>query len=183
MRVAVATLLLVLAFGAPAAAGGWAVTTLDQLPPDIHAGQTYAIGYTIRQHGVTPVDVTKMGGTSEIQATAPDGAKTLRYPGVPEGPTGHYVAQVTFPSDGTWTWTVTQGPFAPQPLGPVTVGALALATGAPAPVAAPVSAPASTPQPTGPNAPLVIALLLASSGAAILFGSRVAVFAHRRGTA
>lgn len=183
MRVAVATIVLLLAFGAPAAAGGWAVTTLDQLPPEIHSGQQYALGYTIRQHGVTPIDVTKMGGTTEIQITAPDGAKTLRYPGVPEGPTGHYVARVSFPSDGTWTWTVTQGPFAPQPLGSVTVGAVAVATDAPVQVAVPAATTASTPQPTGPNALLVVALLLASSGAAILFGSRAAAFVDRRTTA
>lgn len=182
MRILVASLLLLVALGTPAAAGGWAVTTLDQVPPDVHAGQTYAIGYTVRQHGVTPIDLGKMGGSTEIQVTAPDGAKTLHYPGVPEGATGHYVAQVTFPYDGTWTWTVTQGPFQPQPLGTVTIGASAAATEAPA-RPAPVAVPAGVPQPTGPNALLVVALLLASSGAAVLFGSRLAVFADHRARA
>ena len=37
-----------------ALAGGFAVTTLDPLPQAFHAGQTYRIGYVIRQHGVTP---------------------------------------------------------------------------------------------------------------------------------
>ena len=35
-------------------AGGWAVTTLDPLPNELRAGETYAIGYVIRQHGQTP---------------------------------------------------------------------------------------------------------------------------------
>lgn len=183
MRVLGAVLGLLLAFGTPAAAGGWAVTTLDQVPPDLQAGDTYAVGYTIRQHGVTPVDVKKMGGTTEIQITSPDGATTLRYPGVPEGAVGHYVAKVTFPSNGTWTWTVTQGPFAPQPLGFVTVGAAAMASAAPAPSAAAVPASAPAPQPAGSNALLIAALLLAASGATILFGSRLAVFADRRARA
>src|SRR5438128_12344573 len=35
-------------------AGGWAITTLDSLPNELRAGETYAIGYVIRQHGQTP---------------------------------------------------------------------------------------------------------------------------------
>lgn len=172
---------LSLLFAAPALAGGWAVTTLDQLPPDIRAAQEYAIGYTIRQHGVTPVEVEKMGGTTEIQITAPDGAKTLRYKGAPEGATGHYVATVNFPYQGTWTWKVTQGPFQPQELGAVYVLAPVGAEAPAQPVAVAAAVPASAPQ--GPNGLLVTALLLASAGAAILFGSRLAVFADRRATA
>ena len=181
---ALSALALSLLFAAPAFAGGWAVTTLDQLPPDIRATQTYSIGYTIRQHGVTPVNVEQMGGTTEIQVTAPDGAKTLRYKGAQEGATGHYVATVIFPYQGSWTWRVTQGPFQPQGLGTASVLA-PVGADAPAQPAAPVAAaaPAPAPQPAGPNALLVIALLLASSGAAILFGSRLAVFADRRATA
>lgn len=179
---ALTALILTLALGAPALAGGWAVTTLDQLPPELRATETYSIGYTIRQHGATPINVEQMGGTTEIQITSPDGAKTLRYKGVPEGATGHYVAKVIFPYDGTWSWRVTQGPFEAQSLGPITVlpfAAAPPAQGAPAAAAA----PAQTPAPSGPNALLVTALLLASAGAAILFGSRLAVFAGRRATA
>jgi hypothetical protein len=172
---------LSLLMAAPAFAGGWAVTTLDDLPPDIRAAQSYTIGYTIRQHGVTPIDVETMGGTTEIQITAPDGAKTLKYKGTQTGATGHYTATVIFPYQGSWTWQVTQGPFQPQGLGTVSVLAPAGAD-APAQPAAPVAAAAPAPaqQPAGPNSLLVIALLLASAGAAILFGSRLAVFADRR---
>lgn len=187
---AATALALTLALAATAFAGGWAVTTLDQLPPDMRAAQSYAIGYTIRQHGVTPVNVEPMGGTTEIQITAPDGAKTLRYKGAPEGATGHYVATVIFPYQGVWTWQVTQGPFQPQGLGTTNVlapvGADASAPAAPAAAAAAApaaAAQAQAPQPAGPNALVVIALLLASAGAAILFGSRLAVFADRRAAA
>lgn len=171
---------LSLLMAAPAFAGGWAVTTLDQLPPDFRAAQSYAIGWTIRQHGVTPVNVEEMGGTTEIQITAPDGAKTLKYRGTQSGAVGHYTANVIFPYQGSWTWQVTQGPFQPQGLGTIVVLAPAGAD-APAQPAAPVAAaPAPQQQPAGPNPLLVIALLLASAGAAILFGSRLAVFADRR---
>ncbi|MGH2379588.1 MAG: hypothetical protein ACRDGT_14115, partial [Candidatus Limnocylindria bacterium] len=120
MRRVLATLTalaLSLALGAPAIAGGWAATTLDEVPPDVRAGDTYQIGYTIRQHGVTPVNVDK----TEIRLTSPDGAKTLSYAGVREGATGHYVAKVTFPYEGAWSWSVTQGRFGAQPLGTVKV--------------------------------------------------------------
>lgn len=182
MRVLVATLLLTLALGGPALAGGWAVSTLDTLPPEIHAGQTYTIGWTIRQHGQTPIDVESMGGSTEIQATTPDGTKTLSFRGRRDsGPTGHYVASVLFPTDGTWTWQVTQGPFAPQPLGTLIVLAAAgtAATSAsPATQAAPLAA-APAPARSGPNPWLIAALLLAASGAAVVFGSRIAAVMTR----
>lgn len=178
MRVALTALVLSLALGAPALAGGWAVTTLDQLPPDLKATETYAIGYTIRQHGVTPVTPDRLEGTTQIQVTSPDGAKTLRYQGVPDGAPGHYVAKVIFPYDGKWTWRVTQGWFAPQELGSIDV--LPLAAVEPAqPAAVAAAAPSPVQRPAGPNALLVTALLLGLSAGAIIFGSRLALAAAK----
>ena len=172
------TLVLTLALGATALAGGWAVTTLDQLPPDFRAQETYSIGYTIRQHGETPVNVDKapFNSTTEIRITSPDGAKTLSYKGVQTGATGHYVAQVIFPYDGAWTWKVTQGPFEAQSLGQVKVLPFAGAAQQAAPAGAAAPAPVS---PSGPNPMLITALLLATAGAAILFGTRLAAFGRR----
>lgn len=178
--VTLAAVLLTLALGAPAIAGGWAATTLDEVPPDMRAGETYQIGYTIRQHGVTPRNVEDMGGTTEIRITSPDGAKTLSYAGVREGATGHYIAKITFPYEGAWTWSVTQGPFQPQALGTVKV---LPAAGAAAQPAQPAAAGASARQPASTNPFLAIVLLLAVAGAAVLFGTRVAAFAGRRASA
>ncbi len=101
---------------APAAlAGGWAVTSFDQLPPEFQAGETYPLGYTVLQHGQTPVQVD-----TEIVARSEDG-RQVSFTGVPEGPVGHYLAEVRFPQSGRWSWQVTQGPFGPQELGYVTV--------------------------------------------------------------
>lgn len=181
MRILVATLALMLALGTTAVAGGWAVTTLDTLPPDIGAGQTYTIGWTIRQHGITPVDVDRMGGTTEIIATSPDGSRTVSFAGLRDGDTGHYAAKVTFPSDGTWTWKVTQGPFQAQSLGTVVVSpASSLAGNVPAAQGAPATNTAASggAAPTS-NPWLVVALLLASGGAAVLLGTRVAALTVR----
>ena len=103
----------------PALAGGWAVTTMDELPPDgFRAEQTYRLGYTIRQHGSTPVEAA----TTEIRVrSAKGGGVVAAFPGVPDGVPGRYVAEVRFPAPGDWIWEVTQGPFPMQSLGTVTV--------------------------------------------------------------
>jgi hypothetical protein len=49
------------AFAAPARAGGWAVTTLDPLPSAPAAGVPVVVGFTIRQHGRTPVALDDVG--------------------------------------------------------------------------------------------------------------------------
>lgn len=167
LRILAATAALVLALATPAVGGGWAVTTLDNVPDPFDAGHTYAIGYTIRQHGVTPISVDR----TEIQATHSESGKRLAFPGVADGPVGHYLAQVTVPAAGSWTWEVTQGPFAPQPLGTLSVGMPATAA-APAAVTGP-QAPA-TQAPTGPNGLLLGGLLVALAGAAVLFGGQLA---------
>lgn len=108
------------ALATPALAGGWAVTTFDQMPGQFLSGQEYSLGYTIRQHGETPVNVDK----TEILAVAASG-RTLSFPGTSQGGVGHYVAAVFFPAGGTYTWQVTQGGFAPQDLGALAVVAAA----------------------------------------------------------
>jgi hypothetical protein len=105
---------------APAFAGGWAVTTFDDMPGQFVSGKEYLLGYTIRQHGQTAINVDK----TEILALASSG-RTLSFPGKSEGAVGHYVATVFFPASGTYSWQVTQGDFAPQDLGRVTIMAAA----------------------------------------------------------
>ena len=112
---------LAVAGSAPAGAGGWAVTTLDPLEsPQPH--QQVDIGFTIRQHGVTPVAVDGVA----ILVTDAQGA-TESFPAHADGPVGHYVAAVTFPDSGSFNWSVEQGWFGHQDLGTVRVGAGAAA--------------------------------------------------------
>jgi len=100
---------------ASAVAGGWATTTVDKLDDPVRAGDRALVGYTIRQHGVRPVSLENTG--IEIRR----GARRAFFPGRPSGATGHYVASVTFPARGTWTWSARQGWFAPYDLGTVSV--------------------------------------------------------------
>lgn len=131
--------LLLLASAVPALAKEGAVTKLDPgSPTEWRAGQTYALGYTIRMDGVEPYKADR----TEIVANSLDGKTSLVFPGVADSTAGHYTAKVTFPSAGTYSWKVTQGSFfAAFDLGTLSV-LPAIAT---APAGASPAAPAADP--------------------------------------
>jgi hypothetical protein len=150
-RVVLGSLAASLALCASAAyAGGWAVTTLDPVASEFTAGETYRIGYTIRQHGETPL----AGARTAIEIQSPNGPGQ-RFAAVPDGPTGHYVAEVTFPQAGEWQWRVDQSPFPPQPLGAVRV----------------ISGPSAS-----TSSPLLPGLMLATGLATLVFAWRLVVY-------
>ncbi len=161
-----AVALLTLTLAMPALAGGWAVTTLDSLPDRFVAGETYELGYTIRQHGVTPVNVDK----TQVRISE-DGGKRLSFDGIRDGGTGHYIAKVSFPKAGAWTWEVTQEPFAPHALGPITAVAPPLAAGQASAPPVPAQQPRSEPL-------IVLGIALALAGAIALFGTRIVAYAR-----
>src|SRR3954462_4958785 len=114
----VAAAALLVSLAGPAAAGGWAIPTLDPLPAGgIAPGQPTPLGYTVRQHGMTPVALTD----SHLLVTLADG-QVLTFPGVPEGPVGPHVAVVTVPVAGHFALATDQGWFADQDLGHLDVG-------------------------------------------------------------
>lgn len=106
-----------LAIASGASAGGWALTTLDAVPTPV-PGEPTTVGFTIRQHGVTPVDLTE---GVELVVTAPDGAATV-FPAAGDGTIGHYTATIVVHSTGTYTWLVRQGWFGEQSLGALVAG-------------------------------------------------------------
>ena len=127
------------ALAAPALAGGWAITTVDTLPQEFRAGETYTIGFTILQHGTMPFE----GAETEIRVISTTTRERHTFAGRPEGAKGHYVAEVRVPSAGEWRWEVQPGWFEKQDLGLLNVlPPLSAASGGSADKAA-VSAPAS----------------------------------------
>jgi hypothetical protein len=130
--VAAAGLLLALSAGA-ATAGGWATIQADTgNPQQPNAGEPFTFGFTVLQHGVTPAGwvetptfVGISGATGErVEAKA-----------VAQGADGHFVATVTLPSAGYWTWQVQLTDLivetAPQPMAVALNGVLpAMDTGA-----------------------------------------------------
>jgi cytochrome c2 len=144
------TLLLV----SPALAGGWAVITLDELPGEIVAGGPLEIGFTVRQHGVTPLD----GLTPTVHAR--QAGFTLTEQAKAQGGTGHYVATLTFPQAGEWTWSI-EAFTGNQPMPPLSV----------------IAAPAVTKSEVQNQIPANLPLLAGSLG---LIGLAVGLFVAMR---
>ena len=109
-------ILALLALAVPALAGGWAVLTLDSLPREVRAGADIQLGFVVRQHGKTPTNTDlngnplrpvltafKQGG---IAGSQPSAAATIRAEARQQGPTGHYVVDLAFPSAGAWAWQI-----------------------------------------------------------------------------
>jgi hypothetical protein len=112
------------AIASGASAGGWALTTLDAVPTPV-LGEPTTVGFTIRQHGVTPVDLTE---GVELVVTAPDGTTTV-FPAAGDGTVGHYTATIVVHSTGTYTWLVRQGWFGEQSLGTLVAADAAAGSG------------------------------------------------------
>jgi hypothetical protein len=115
LRVLVSSAILAIPFvtGSTAAAGGWAVSTLDELPAPA-PGETVTVGFTIRQHGVTPVNLDDVG----VEVVGPSGDVEF-FAATQEGAVGHYVADVVFGESGVHTWAIRQGWFADHELGTI----------------------------------------------------------------
>jgi hypothetical protein len=158
LTVALACVGLAVVWMPSALAGGWAVTTLDPLPSELQAGQTYPIGYVIRQHGQTPF----IGAHTAIEIRSSDAQVPSRFVGIADGVPGHYVAQVTFPSAGEWRWDVDQTPFESQALGTITVldAAASVEPRAPVPQSEAAGSPALWPEPLRLGLPLATAVAL-----------------------
>jgi len=138
-----------------AAAGGWAISTLDQLPGEVHAGETVSLGFMVRQHGKTPINQVE----PYIQAYNPETGESMRADAVQEGEVGHFVVEIVFPAAGTWEWSIVPAPFEGTQLEPLNV--------LPATLAQPAASPQQTVAFDGNN----LRVLLRWSGIALLLGA------------
>jgi hypothetical protein len=160
MRRLTLVLVLTAAVAVPAGtaqAGGWATVEVAPPPAGIAAGDEWRAELLIKQHGITPLD----GLEPSVEIT--DGAGAVRsFRARPAGRPGTYVADVTYPSAGTWNTRFYDGftNATPHRLAPLTV---APAGGAPATLAS--ERPASEPAPAagggGPSPQAVAVALVA----------------------
>lgn len=97
----VLALLLSVVFAIPVFAGGWAVITLDELPTGIVAGKPFTVGFTVLQHGKTPLDGLSPTITANLYKD-----EEFVVPAEPQGEPGHYTATLTFPKEGKWRWSI-----------------------------------------------------------------------------
>jgi len=101
-RIALSLALLVtIVFVVPVFAGGWAVITLDKLPSGIVAGEPLTVGFMVRQHGKTP-----MADIFPTITVTLSKSESFVVKAEPEGEVGHYVATLTFPKEGNWSWSI-----------------------------------------------------------------------------
>ena len=141
-------------------AGGWAVATLDTLPPYATAGQPLEVGFMIRQHGQTPWSYDSV----KVVARREEGGDSFAVDARPEGAEGHYAATLNFPTSGTWRWEIETGLYPErQPMPPLIVAASDSA-----------SATATTPQAASPLPMLIgwIGLIGAAGGVIALARTR-----------
>jgi hypothetical protein len=100
---AAAALLVALSAGA-VSAGGWATIKADATnPPQPNAGEPFTFGFTVLQHGVTPAGWVETPTFLGINGTT---GERVEIKAAAEGADGHFVATVTIPSAGYWTWQV-----------------------------------------------------------------------------
>lgn len=104
-------------------AGGWATVTLDDLPAEVHAGEPFTIGFTVLQHGVTPVHDLGPDYPVEplIVANSIPAGERVEFEATPTKKPGHFQAEITLPSEGNWAWSITPQPFGEQVLEPISV--------------------------------------------------------------
>ncbi|MEO8228805.1 MAG: hypothetical protein ABI628_03475 [Chloroflexota bacterium] len=149
-----------------ALAGGWATATLDSGTNGPRAGTPTTIGFLVLQHGVTPNSSLAVvvhasnasGGSTSANATA-------------QGAKGHYVATLTFPTEGAWTITWTSELDMGESSAQLTVVAAA-------------PAPASTPAPVPAAASVdVVAVLLVGLVLAVAVAGGIVGLRRRRGRA
>ena len=93
-------LLFSLLFVVQASAGGWAVITLDELPSNVVAGAPLKVGFTVLQHGRTPMEGLYPTVTANLQSDK------FVVNAEPEGEPGHYTATLSFPTEGEWQWSI-----------------------------------------------------------------------------
>src|SRR5574341_526672 len=95
--------LLLLLLVPVAAIGGWATITVEDLPDHLVAAQPVTLTFTVRQHGVRPLDGLK----PRLQAVA--GRAVVRADATPASGSGRYRATFTVPTPGAWTITIHSG--------------------------------------------------------------------------
>jgi hypothetical protein len=87
-----------------ARAGGWATVELGEAPHELAASASWHATLIVKQHGVTPLD----GLRPSIRIVNAAGV-TRTFPARPAGRPGAYVADVRFPSAGTWRARIFDG--------------------------------------------------------------------------
>jgi hypothetical protein len=92
--------------------GGWAVTTVDDFPEYVVAGEPFTLSYAVRQHGMTllsglsgTVTATRGGQAASGPVERPLVSTASGSPAM----AGRYSASIVLPVPGEWTLTIHNG--------------------------------------------------------------------------
>jgi hypothetical protein len=93
--------------------GGWAVTTVDDFPEYVVAGEPFTLSYAVRQHGMTLLSglsgtVAATTGGQAASGTAENHLVSTASVASPVMP-GKYSASIVLPVPGEWTLTIHNG--------------------------------------------------------------------------
>jgi hypothetical protein len=182
----VAGYLSLLTMPLPALAGGWSVVTLDSTPADVQAEAPFQIGFTVLQHGKTPMQglepvirfwqnesAARGVGLTMVSLAKPSIDTLVTFTAQEAGEAGHYVATMTLPSAGVWQWEIAA--FGePALMSPLQVGA-APAKSAAVEQAIPSAQASSFPLSSPWLALTILAVLGALVAALLLFRRRMVV--------
>ncbi|MGH2948597.1 MAG: hypothetical protein ACRDPC_20465 [Solirubrobacteraceae bacterium] len=119
MRRLICLLLVAVAVpAAPALAGGWATVELGSAPGGLSTDKPWRVELMVKAHGVTPMD----GLAPRVRIRNDEGV-VRTFPARPAGRTGTYVAEIRFPSAGTWRTRIFDGytDAIPHRIAPLTV--------------------------------------------------------------
>jgi len=112
----VLAVIIMLALAMPALAGCCVVITLDEFPMQVIAEQSLHVGFMMRFAHMP------MGGrTPQITAIRADTHESFSVTAEAQGDAGHYTARLTFPSAGTWNWSIDAVGGFDQPMPTLTV--------------------------------------------------------------
>jgi hypothetical protein len=90
-----------LALATAVAAGGMAIITVTDVPPEPTPGEDTTIGFLVMQHGETAVSWPKI----TLVATESSSGTVVLAPSRAEGGPGEYVSSIVFPTAGDWRLT------------------------------------------------------------------------------
>jgi mono/diheme cytochrome c family protein len=112
-------------------AGGWAIVTVRNMPEYAVAGKPFQLAFTVRGHGIEPMDGLKP------EITAASEGSVVKASAVATKRKGEYAVNVSLPHPGNWTIriigtlgdpvlpnlpVIAQGSPAPAPLSPAGLG-------------------------------------------------------------
>lgn len=82
--------------------GGWAVTTVDELPDYVESGRPFRLSYKVRQHGIELTSRLK----GQVEARLGDRLVTAPATAMQHG---GYAASITLPEAGSWSIVIRNG--------------------------------------------------------------------------